>query len=283
MFIGSSMFKKYFVFILAFATFSTISVLALSSNKYDGLAKLQPGEYPYNPLVSVETWDKLKPYFLPNEHPIKFFLDTIFKKERVISTRESLVEAGFDINPPKHPQNLIVGSHSLLKGYLIKTYTDTQDMCDWDNFFRRITGARSIQACINKYGYQKQFKVPKKWLYPLPLDHLPLKGAGCFPKSFILIVEDMNILSHHQNSLYFKRRMTPQILDALFLIIKEVGLLDSVGRGNIPFNEAGVINFIDTEHHHHPHSSIKYERLIQYLSPEMGAYWQRITTQSNPH
>lgn len=234
-------------------------------------------EYPYNPNVSIEEWEKLKPYFLPHDHPVKLLLDVIFHRQRVVSSRESLIESGFELNSPKHYQNLIVCCHSSLKGYLIKTYVDTQDMCDWENFYRRITGARSIRASIKKHRYQKLFKVPKKWLYPLSLQHLPLSASGCYPKHFVLVVENMHILSHHENADHFKHKITPQILDALYVVISEEGLLDSVCRGNIPFNKAGKLNFIDTEHHHHPPSSIPYKNLIPYLSKEMGEYWQKIT------
>lgn len=232
-------------------------------------------EYPYNPCVELETWNKLKPYFLPYHHPVKSILDEIFQSGSVTFNRESFIEAGFKVHKPKAPTNLVVGKHPRLKGYLVKAYFDDQRVCEWDNFFKRVTGAQSIQQCINKHGYQKQFKVPKKWIYPLPLESLLSNHQDEMRKNFVLIVEDMDILDQAQNAKYFNTKITHQILDDLYTIITEEGLIDSVFRGNIPFNKKGKICFIDTEHHHL--WPVPYERLSRYLSPKMESYWKNLT------
>lgn len=235
-------------------------------------------DYPYNPHVDVATWDRVKPYFLPIDHPIKTILDTIFQSDRVTLSRENFAAAGFTLNAPKDPGNLVVGKHSLLQGYLVKAYLDNQYAFEWGNFIGRITGAESIQKCIEKHHYEDLFRVPKKWIYPLPLDPSPPEEENYHRKNFILIVEEMPLLDHHQNAKAFKNKITPQILDALYVIIHEEGLIDSVFRGNIPFDSSGKLNFIDTEHHHL--SPIPYEHLTRYLSPEMQMYWQNLYTQS---
>lgn len=238
-----------------------------------------PNDYPYNPNVDVEVWDKLRPYFLPSHHPIKSVLDEIFQSSRLTLNRETFISAGFQVYPPKQPGNLLVGKHERLNGYLIKAYLDNQDACEWDNYIKRVTGAISIQQGIYKYGYGNLFKVPKKWIYPLPLEHSVLNEEQVFPKSFVLVVEDMNILDHHRNTRAFQRKITPKILDALLTMLTEEGLIDSVFRGNIPFDREGKMCFIDTEHHHL--SPINFSHLTRYLSPEMQSYWESITTAIN--
>jgi len=232
-------------------------------------------EYPYNPYVDLEIWNQLKPYFLPFNHPTKHILSEIFEAERVTLCRESFIAAGFKVNAPKNPGNLVVGKHPRLKEYLVKAYLDTQDAAEWDNFFKRVTGALSIQQSIDTHGYQKQFDVPKKWIYPLPFNHLPPNDPQYFQKNFILIVEDAHLLNHYENAKSFKNKITSKTLNALHTIITEEGLIDSLFRGNIPFNKRGKICFIDTEHHHL--WPIKYEFLLRYLSPEMQSYWQNLT------
>ena len=232
--------------------------------------------YEYNSDVQPEVWEQLEPFFLPSKHPAKAKLDKIFKRKRVVASRDSLIQAGFNINSPMHPENLLVGSHPKLKGYLIKTYIDSQDVCEWENFSRRIRGSNAIKENIVKHNFQKYFKVPHKWIYPLPINRGYLPGPNVYRKNFILVVEDMNILSHHKNKKAYLQIKKP-MLDALYTVITEAGLIDSVFRGNVPFNAYEQMNFIDTEHFNL--LPIPYHMLNRYLSPEMQTYWKSITDQ----
>lgn len=231
--------------------------------------------YQQPPEMSLEIWNQLKPYFLPIDHPIKPILDEIFQSATLITNRESLVAAGFKLKTAKQPGNLSVGKHPRLKGYLVKIYLENQDACEWDNFYKRVNGAEAIQACIRRHGYQQYFKVPKKWIYPLSFHSREQPFPDIFPKNFILVVEKMHLLSQHENGKAFKELITPDILDALYHIIDELGLFDSIFRGNIPFNKKGKICFIDTEHHHL--WPVNFANLERYLSPEMCNYWQSLT------
>lgn len=236
-------------------------------------------EYPYDPFVPLEIWNELKQYFLPTHHPIKGKLDKIFAT-RVTLNREAFIEGGFEVNGPRGPGNLTVGKHRLLKGYVIKAFMDTQDPCDWENFYRRVVGALSIRKCIRKHGYQNHFKVPRKWIYPLPQTDLILNEPEYHRKSFVIIATDMEILSNRDNAHYFKKKITPQILDELFVIITEEGLIDSIYPFNIPFNKKGQMNFVDTEHFHH--WPVKYEVMLRYLNPEMRVYWEGLIQKGIP-
>ena len=239
-------------------------------------------EYAFNPYVDPNTWELLKPYFLPIDHPMKPALDEIFHNNRLVSNRESFINGGFLLFPPKGEGNLVVGRHEQLPGYLVKAYFDHQHNCEWDNFYNRITGANSIRGSIAKHGFEHLFKVPEKWIYPLPPEPSPLAEGEVFRKNFVLVVENMNVLSHHSSKKIFLSKITPDMLDALFTIVTEEGLIDSVFSGNIPFNRAGQMNFIDTEHHHK--WPVPYHHLIRYLNPDMQAYWQHLkdTRSHNP-
>lgn len=232
-------------------------------------------DYPYHPNVDCGVWEKLKPYFLPLNHPIKSTLDHIFESGQVILNREKFVSAGFKASSQKKPGNLVVGLHPHLRGFLVKAYFDHQDVCEWDNYLKRVMGAQSLQRCIQNHGYEKKFKVPKKWIYPLPLKSLLSHNPLSYQKNFVLIVEDMEILNDKENKRIFKNQMTPLTLDRLYEIITEEGLIDSVFRDNIPYNKFGKICFIDTEHHHL--WPINYYHLKGTLSFEMGRYWETIT------
>ncbi|WP_068469548.1 fibronectin type III domain-containing protein [Candidatus Protochlamydia phocaeensis] len=236
--------------------------------------KAQPAGYPSNPFVPAELWQALEPYFLPINHPLKDKLDRIFKTVRATQSPQAFEKAGFGKAKLRQPTNIVVGKHNQLKGYLVKAYLDTQPpLCEWANWLCRIAGAQSIQACLNRHGY-KHFVVPQKWIYPLPADPSPPADGNHQRKNFILIVEDMHILNPQENEKAFKTWITKPILDALYTILTEEGLIDSVFIDNIPFTRNGKIAFIDTEHHHL--QPIKYERLIPFFSADMQTYWQSL-------
>lgn len=228
--------------------------------------------YEYNPLVPIELWQELEPYFLPIDHPLKKKFDKIFESKRVIQDATTFKAAGFGEPKIRAATNIVLGKNRNLNGCLIKVFLDTQPCVhEYGNFLSRIKGAQSIQACIDKYGFKKYFKVPKKWLYPLPFEPAPPISVEYNRKNFILVVEDMKILSTNENHKAFKQRCTKEMLTALYTVLSEEGLLDSVFINNIPFNVEGKICFIDTEHHHH--TIVPYHRLTKYLSEKMQIYW----------
>lgn len=238
-------------------------------------------KYLKNPHVDDETWEMLTPYFLPDHHPLKAPLDRIFSKPRVLASKKSLRAAGF--TPLAHPQNrLIIARHSKLKGYLIKAYLDDAPTTDWIWWKKRIDGAHTIQNSINQHGYQSLMKVPQKWIYPLPDHTLPRVVNGIERKNFILVVEDMKLLSPEKNLSAFKHKLTKQHLNALYTVILENLLIDSVYADNIPFSKDGRIAFIDTEHCMDTTQPVRIERLAQYFSSEMHAYWEQLIQHGVP-
>lgn len=240
------------------------------------LSLSSPFIYVKGPCVSDEIWQQVLPYLLPENHPAKAALDRIFSKKGLLKSKKDLKKAGFKL--VKHDQNeMVIAKHEELKGYVIKAYLNSSPATDWALWRRRIQGAQLIQKSLDQHGYNHLMKVPKKWIYPLPVQD-ELGG-----KNFILVAENMKILKGDENLLAFKEQMTPQMLDALYIVIKENLLIDSIYADNIPFSKDGRIAFIDTEHFNDTTQPLKLYRLAQFLSKKMHAYWDQLLINGGPH
>jgi len=251
------MFRPFFI--LIFLLFAGLSVAE---------------DYPYNPHVPIDTWLALEPYFLP-DHALRKKLDAIFTKQRVTQSPQTFAKGGFGKPKLRQPTNIVIGRHLSIPHYLFKVYLDSQPpLIDWDNWVKRIEGARAIRECLQRHHF-KHFVVPKKWIYPLPMKPSPPNTSEYYRKNFILVVEELAILDQQENKKAFQKKITPQILDELFVILTEVGLIDSVYIDNIPFTRDGKIAFIDTEHHQ-SNQEVPYHKLTRYLSPPMQNYWQKL-------
>ena len=234
--------------------------------------------YLKNPYVPDDVWESAKPYFLPEDHPIKAKLDKIFKK-RVTLNRKTLKKAGFANTKPGKYSKTIVTSHKVLKGYIIKLFTDDVAVDDWIKLKARVKGAREINKVIQNYGFQSWFVVPQKWLYPLPADPSPPEGYQ--RHHFILVAERMNILSQGANEAKWRSSfITPEKLTAFFIILTETGLQDGIYPFNVPITKDKKIAFIDTELCHH--WTIPLVKLKRYISTEMGLFWQKLMDQGGP-
>lgn len=238
--------------------------------------------YVKSPFVDEGRWNMLAPFFLPEEHPIKPKLDKIFSdKTRVCLNLSTLDYAGFDIVALTKNNRLVVAKHKKLKGYLVKLHTDDQlNIDEGMEWFWRIEGAQIIDKAISRLGYQALFKVPKKWIYPLPSqDTVP---EGFRRNHFILIVEDMKILSYHDNFALWKNPnvLTQDKLNALFTLIKEEGLYDSIYPDNVPFCKDGKLAFIDTQHY--GKWPIRYHVPLKYMSPASQSYWNQLIQNNGP-
>jgi hypothetical protein len=234
--------------------------------------------FPYNPHVPIETWTVLEPYFLPFDHLLRKKLDRLFSKYRITQSLKNFEQGGFSRPKLRQPTNILVSRHLGFPHYLFKVYLDSQPaLIEWDNWVKRIEGAQAIQECIKRHHF-KHFVVPKKWIYPLPLHPAPSEEALYQRKNFLLIVEEIAILKHEENQRAYQKKMTSQVLDELFVILTEVGLIDSVYIDNIPFTADGKIAFIDTEHHHL--QNVPYHKLMPYLNPKMQQYWKNLIASS---
>ena len=252
----------------------------LQELQYLDFTTLEAAKYVKSPHVTQDVWEIITPYLLPEDHPIKPELDRIFSASRVTANRDTLKEAGFKSIQRGKWSHATVAKHPNLKGYLLKLYLDKEsNIVDWEHWRDRILGANETQKAIDKHGYQSMFKVPKKWIYPLPTDPAPLPGYE--RRNFILVVEDMHLLSKKENlAKWSSSKVSTRKLDAIFTVLKEVGLWDNVYAFNLPFSKDGRIAFIDTEYF--LRWPIKYKRLSPYLSKDRKAYWKKLIASDGP-
>jgi hypothetical protein len=227
--------------------------------------------------VQQHIWEALQPHFLPNDHPIKARLDSIFSK-RVNRNVLSLETAGFTTPKPGKYSNTVVSKHPKLKGYIVKLYTESEPVNDGFELLLRIKGAQIARDLIARYGYESYFEVPEKWIYPLPAS---VEGKGPHRKSFVLIAEDMGLMHKSENQYWFKTDfISKEILDALYTIVQEGGLDDSILPFNIPITKNGKLAFIDTAVFHR--WPIRFYMLTQYLSSSKQKYWKKLIKQNGP-
>lgn len=226
-----------------------------------------------NPYVDDGVWEAVQPYLIPGDHKVKAKLDHIFHASRVTASRDSVRRAGF-IFTEKQGAHGVTAFHPELPGYVVKIMTDDNPIEDeWISFLQRINGAQVIQNAINEYGYKKYFKVPKKWIYPLPAEPRPFEGS--YPRNFVLIVEDMKILPWLENRQAWKANKDKKILEALYRVLKKCGLTDSLRPHNVPFSRDGRIAFVDTAHYNQ--WPVNYHQLLEYMSSSLWPFWKELT------
>lgn len=234
--------------------------------------------YNRNPDIDPILWESLKPYFLPEDLAVKKKLDQIFSKSRVLLNTNTVRQAGFKDPTPRGFTHTIVSKHPKLKGYIVKMFTDDQNINDGESWKKRIDGAKLIKEAIQKQRYQNYFKVPKKWIYPIPQTST---AAGPFRKNFILIAEDMKICNKKTNAKKWQSSfMGKKRLHAIYTLMNEHGLDDSGLANNLPFTYDGKQAFVDTERYQR--WPIDFGKTNQFLSPKMKEYWMKLTNNNGP-
>lgn len=231
-------------------------------------------DYPHfdnNTNITRKERAALHDCLIPLDHPIKPILDNIFTSSRVTLNQQTLEQAGFQILKNQPRSFILVVKHESLPGYLIKLYLDKEKRKKrgkpgWYWFSKRIHAVREIEKCIQD-NHLVYYKTPQKWVYPIPLFN------NKSSKNFILVVEDMHLLSDSDNRFAWKNWVTKTHLDELVLILKKCGG-DSISPRNVPFCHDGKIAFIDTEY---PGKKTKFSMLTHSLSQDMQAYWRKIT------
>lgn len=224
-------------------------------------------------LVSEEVWNDVQPYLLPEKHPLKNKLDRLFTSFRVTLNAESILKAGFSKANPGLFSHAIIAKNETFPGYYFKFYSDDQAIDEESKqWINRAFEAKKLKQAINNHQYQKYFVVPKKWIYPLP--DLP-KSKGRYPKSFILIAEKIDITKRSMNIHKWRTVPTKKLLNAVFVITEQEGLVDSLVAHNLPFTYDNRLAFIDLEHHHQ--WPVPFYKLLNFLNPEMQKYWKELT------
>lgn len=273
---------KFFTTLLLATLFLNSSALSAASSKAVEIvlsANYEEVGYSKPSSLTKEEWEQVQPFLLPLDHPAKQVLDLIHKKIRMTTSFETIILAGFRVIR-ENSRGMIVAEHPKMPGYLIKTVLDDDRVAkpDWVLWHRRALGAAFIEANIEKNHFEKWLKVPKKWLYPIPNECKPRQGQGIYPKQFILVVEKMDVYDHKQNKKKYRHEMTREKLKALYTVLTEERLYDSMFIDNAGFCKDGKMAFIDTEYYHDKRA-LKYEKLNGYLSSDLLSYWKQLTNQ----
>lgn len=220
------------------------------------------------------------PYLMPKDHPIKSSLDELFLSgKRIIASRNSLVEAGFEDRNPEPRTGVFVLRHREFKGYIFKIYTDDQltyyrNEPEYITWMLRARGAKLIRNEIKARRWEKYFKVPRKWIYPLPEGAVPAQ-EGHLQKYFILVEDEMDILPNEiSRQIWSNGSVSKEKLTRLFTLITKVGLRGGCKYDNIPFCRDGRIAFIDTQNN--LSWPLPYHRLLPVLKGQLRRHWLKL-------
>lgn len=230
-----------------------------------------------------EVWNGSSPYFFPEDHALYDSLESIFKKRRVTLSLDSLKRGGFSRISQQPFTKMTTAVHDKLPGLFFKIYLDAQKPYkrkpEYDHWQSRIKGSQLIKKFIAKNEWEDTFKVPQKWMYPLPLKPMPTPPfKGVF---FVLVEEDMDLVPFKENLQMWKSPLiTEKVLDRLYTLITSLGLSDCITPKNLPFSKDGKIAFIDTQTY--MNFPINTRRLSSYLTDEARAYWEKLTKKQIP-
>lgn len=233
--------------------------------------------------VSSEIWNRVRKYFLPENHPWKAKIDRIFAKSRVTMSPDTLKKGGFK-GKVTHVRRIFAGTHPECVECFFKIYCDSETHMrypEWQKWLDRIRGKEVVKKLIKKYGFEKWYTVPHKWIYPLPAKPGCPKSSHYLPKNFILLCSNQRPYDHVENEKMWRTKMTKPMLDALYILLDEGGMWDSVFAFNIPFCKVdGKMCFCDTEYSHK--WPVRYEKLFRYLSSENRKYWEYLIRHRGP-
>ncbi|OJU80037.1 MAG: hypothetical protein BGO10_00870 [Chlamydia sp. 32-24] len=224
------------------------------------------------PYQEQDIMERIRPYILPDNHPMKDQLDRIFSQCNVLEGRHSIRAAGFDATDPVGCSGAVVACHPKLRGYLVKMYRCDQPFPDEiRHFIKRVNGSRIIRESIDSRSFQNYLTVPKKWIYKLP-NYSHCSGIQRYA---VLLVEKKNILKSKKNNKKWKSNdLNRDQFRAFYTIMELNGLHDSVYPFNVPFCKDGRIAFIDTEQYHG--WPIKWEKFARRLSYNMRIYLNQL-------
>lgn len=236
------------------------------------------GDFPvadHYPFITEEVWREVEPYLIPLDHVMKTQLDTLFADPHVLSSIKRLRQAGFKVIHYRNSKKLVVASHRRLKGYLVKTYLEDNAQKEWPTWVHRARGAVYMQSILDTHNLNKYFKVPRKWIYPLERFEL---SPYPYPKNFILLVEDMDLMSKEENRKRYQTPLSSKFLKRLFEVIDKTGYRDC-HVGNLPFSYDGKVALIDLEYYN---SEVTFDSILRYLSPANQRLWKKLVRQKQP-
>lgn len=252
-----------------------INVFACAHDEKKIDAYTQPPPYTQPITCPDEAWFACQPYFLPENHVLKKKLDLIFSKKGVLKSVKSASKVGF-LNPhPRESTQVVVTKHPKIPGYIIKAYLDSFEINEWEKWLVRIKGANLVQSDLDNFDYNHLLKVPKKWIYPLPPESVSDVEVNVFPKHFVLIAQDVGVMSKDASIYSWKHLMMPELLTALYTIVSKNRMYDSIRLENIPFCFDKKIAFVDTEQYF-IHRTPKFWKWYKYLSSDMEDFFRQL-------
>ena len=208
------------------------------------------------------------PYLLPKNHRLQRIVDKLFSNPKVTESPKNFAAAGFKTLYIRPKGALRVARHPSVKGYLFKLYLASESRASksvWQNsLIQRCVGASAVRKLI-KENNLRQITVPEKWLYQLPTRS---KGVE---KSYVLIAEDMNLVSHNQSKKMWQKA-SPSLLKELHILLKS-GQASIALVQNIPFTKDGKCSCIDTEY---APRRFHLTRAKKFFSPKMQKYWDSL-------
>lgn len=229
-----------------------------------------------NPNINEMMKKQARPYLLPLKHPARKKLNKIFKKTRAIQNKTAFINAGFKIIPVVHTSYMILAKHPSIPGYLFKVYLDTElrskdTRKGWEELIDRCKGAENIRKFIKIENIQ-HFVVPSKYLYPVPFKTVPILLTGQILQPFMLVVKDMQLVSKKESKKAWKQKVKKKHLDELYKILTQ-GYASAYLAENIPYTKNRKFACVDTEY---VKRKICLENVFEFLSEEMGVYWNQL-------
>lgn len=246
-----------------------VCIILIASISSHGLIAL-----PSAGLFTENEWGEIAPYLLPDTHPIKPALDRIFSGERAVRNVDALKDAGFHVITKGHWSDTVIATHSKADGYFFKLFTEDQvHTNEITRLLARIKGAIYAQEIVSRHGWNKLFKVPRKWLYILPEDQTPIPGVPS--KRVVLVAEDMRLLSKQESYKKWKQaNFDKKLFKAVFQVLTEGGFSDSSYAFNLPFAKDGRIALIDNDKYNK--RPIPFHNLFRYLHPDLKKYGEKL-------
>ena len=221
----------------------------------------------------------MAPYLLPETHPTKPILDSIFTSSDVIKNDTTLINAGFKILFSQKKSFIRVVSHPLLEGYLLKLYPNSERRIEkgpagWKRLTVRCIVAEKIKRIIKEKKVHT-FVVADKWLYPLPVP----KHRNSKQQPIVLIVKNMNIFGRRESNIAWKTKASWSTIKGLYQIFSR-GYGSAFLSGNLPYTKDHKFAFIDTEY---DKRKISMRNARRRFSPKMRKYWNSLLRRRGSH
>lgn len=245
-------------------SFSLLNHTARSNKNHDFEANL---------VIPNKVKKELRPYIIPETHPMKKTLDEMFFSMRMTQDVQTFRQSGFKTLRVGPRSYVHVAAHSNLPSYLVKAYMDNElrekgKNPSWHWLVKRCEGAAKIRKIIKQKQIQ-HFTVASKWIYPFPENPAPPAFPGYTRHLALLLVKDMKLAAKKKNYDAWLHVITKEHLDELYIIISRARG-SSYRPDNIAYTIKGNFAFIDTEY---PSKGPDYSSIRKYLNVDMQEYW----------